>query len=180
MEIIVCALMNVSPSHDSDLLRILSLWGYWVRVCRAGLFLQGNLATASHAAEGTGLRNITVCFWIHLWYHPFARIWKCLGCLDFHTYFISLSSYCPLVSRERDVKTGTIMSLNNFLTIWGETWAPEKSAAVCSRLQQDWCFTCDACWQQGERNRDFEEWVSEYIYAVLVRLMKIQKADEIL
>lgn len=179
MEIIVCALMNVCPPHDSDLL---------VTVSENTGQDSAELVCSSKATwlqlamllRALGCRSITVCFWIHLWYHPFARIWRCLGCVDFQTYFISLSSYCPLVPGERAVKTGTVMSLSNFLTIWGETWAPEKSAAVCSRLQQDWCFTCKVCWQQGEHNRDFEEWVSEYIYAVLVRLMKIQKADEIL
>lgn len=177
MEIIASALMTVSPPCDSLLLVMGS--------DDAGREF-AELVSLSKATQlplamlrALGCRNINVRFWFHPWYQPVAKVWRCLGCLDFQTCFVPLSSYPPLVSGGKAVRTSTVTSLNNFLTLWGEMWAPEKSAAVCYWLQQDWRFTCDICWQQGERDRGFEEWVSEYVHAVLVRLMKIQKATEI-
>lgn len=178
MEIIASALMSVSPPHGSLLL----VTGPEDTGRESTELVCSSKATQLQLGmlRAPGCRSITVCFWFHPWYQPVARVQRCLGCLDFQTCFIPVSSYPPLVSGGRAVRSGTIASLNNFLTLQDEMWATEKSAAACYWLQQDWRFTCDVCWQQGERDRGFEEWVSEYVHAVLARLMKIQKATEIL
>lgn len=170
VEIIASALMSVSLPCDS--LAGYRLWVCWIRVCRPGLFLQGNLAVVSHAAEGTELQE-------HHWLLLISLLVSacCKGLeVSWAPWFSILLRMPPLVSAGRAVRTGTITSLNNFLTLLGWNVGPEKSAAVHYWLQQDWCFTCNVCWQQGERDRGFEEWMSEYVHAVLVRLMKMQKS----
>lgn len=136
VKIIASALISISPASDSLLL----VKGSEDAGPESGELVCSSKATWLQLAmllRALGCRSITVCFQFHLWDQPVARVWRCLGCLDFQTCFIPMSSYPPLVSGGRAVRTGTIRSLKNFLTLRDERWAPEKSAAVHCRLQQD-------------------------------------------
>lgn len=89
-----------------------------------------------------------------------------------------------LVSGERAVRAGTIMSLNMILTwtfpdLMGWNVGPREVSSISLLTSPRLTFHL-WCLLSAERAWAFEEGASEYVHAVLVRLMKIQNATEIL
>jgi len=111
--------MSISPPHASLLL------GTGAEDAGQESAELGGSSKAAWLQPALGCRSFAVCFRFRPWYQPVARVQRCLGCLGFHTCFVALSSYPPLVSGGRAMRTGTTTSLNSFLTLWDETWAPE-------------------------------------------------------